>query len=43
VKHRVGKNAGAMLIFDTVNRFSERGGRPILTERHSSIYRLRTP
>jgi acyl dehydratase len=43
VKHRVGRTAGAMLIFDTVNRFSERGGRPILTERHSSIYRLKTP
>lgn len=40
VKHRVGRSAGAMLIFDTVNRFRETGGRPILTERHASIYRL---
>ncbi len=40
VKHRVGKSAGAMLIFDTVNRFKETGGRAILTERHASIYRL---
>lgn len=41
VKHRVGKTAGAMLIFDTINRFSETSGRPVLTERHSSIYRIR--
>ncbi len=38
-KLRRGRTGGAMLIFDTVNRFSEAGGRPLLTERHASIYR----
>lgn len=39
-KLRRGRAGGAMLIFDTVNRFSEAGGRPLLTERHASIYRV---
>jgi len=37
---RRGRAGGAMLIFDTVNGFSEAGGRPLLTERHASIYRV---
>ena len=40
VKLRTGRKGGAMLIFDTLNEFSEAGGRPLLAERHSSIYRL---
>lgn len=40
VKHRTGRAGGSMLIFDTLNRFREAGGRPLLTERHASIYRL---
>ena len=39
-RHRRGRAGGAMLIFDTINRFSEAGGRPLLTERHASIYRV---
>jgi len=39
-KLRRGRTGGAMLIFDTVNRFSETGGRPLLTERHASLYRV---
>jgi acyl dehydratase len=40
VKHTTGRKGGAMLIFETLNDFREAGGRPLLTERHSSIYRL---
>ena len=40
VKHTTGRAGGAMLIFDTLNEFRETGGRPLLTERHASIYRL---
>lgn len=41
IKHRVGKAGGTMLIFDTINRFREIGGRPVLSERHTSIYRMK--
>ena len=40
VKHRTGRTGGAMLIFETINKFRESSGRPVLTERHASIYRL---
>lgn len=39
-KLRTGRSGGQMLIFDTINKFSEAGGRAVLSERHSSIYRL---
>jgi hydroxyacyl-ACP dehydratase HTD2-like protein with hotdog domain len=39
-KLRRGKTGNAMLIFHTINRFSEARGRPLLTERHASIYRI---
>ena len=39
-KHRIGRAGGAMLVFETFNRFCEVGGRPVLSERHASIYRL---
>lgn len=39
-KHKTGRSGAAMLIFETLNRFREASGRPLLTERHSSIYRL---
>ncbi len=40
VKHTTGRAGGTMLIFDTLNEFRETEGRPLLTERHASIYRL---
>lgn len=40
VKHRTGRTGGAMLLFETLNTFREAAGRPLLTERHTSIYRL---
>lgn len=39
VKRRAGRSGRPMLIFDTINRFREACGRPLLTERHASIYR----
>lgn len=39
-KRRTGRAGGDMLIFETLNRFSTTTGRPLLTERHTSIYRL---
>jgi acyl dehydratase len=39
-KLRRGKTGNALLIFHTINRFSEARGRPLLTERHASIYRI---
>ena len=39
-KHRAGRAGSAMLIFETINKFQDVSGRPVLTERHSSIYRL---
>jgi acyl dehydratase len=40
VKRRAGRSGRTMLIFDTINRFREARGRPLLTERHASIYRI---
>ena len=39
-KLRRGKTGDAMLIFYTINRFREVRGRPLLTQRHASIYRI---
>ena len=39
-KHKIGRSGTAMLIFETINKFRAFTGEPLLTERHSSIYRL---
>ena len=39
-KQRISSSGKALLLFTTVNRYRESGGRPLLTERHTSIYRL---
>ncbi|MEO6625013.1 MAG: MaoC family dehydratase N-terminal domain-containing protein [Burkholderiaceae bacterium] len=40
VRRRTGKRGGEMLIFETVNRYWESRGRPLLTERQTIINRL---
>lgn len=39
-KLRRGRTGSTMLVFHTLNRFGEAGGRPLLAERHASIYRI---
>lgn len=39
-KYRVSRRGQAMLIFETLNRYREGGGRPLLSERHVSVYSL---
>lgn len=39
-RRRVGARGGEMLFFETLNRYSEAGGRPLLTERQSVVFRL---
>ena len=40
VKRRVGKRGGDMFFFETLNRYAERSGRPLVTERQTVVVRL---
>jgi hypothetical protein len=37
---RTGKRGGQMLLLETLNHYSESGGRPLLTERQTVVLRL---
>lgn len=39
-RRRTGKRAGEMLLLETLNQYSESGGRPLLTERQTVVLRL---
>lgn len=40
VKRRFGKRGGDMFFFETLNRYAERSGRPLVTERQTVVLRL---
>ena len=40
VRSRTGKRGGAMLIFETENKYVSSTGRPLLTESQSIVYRM---
>jgi hypothetical protein len=39
-RRRTGPRGGDMIFFETLNRYSEAGGRPLLTERQTVVLRL---
>lgn len=39
-RRRTGRRGGDMLFLETLNEYSETGGRPLLTERQTVVYRL---
>lgn len=42
-RRRTGSRGGEMMIFETLNEYSETGGRPLLTERQTVVVRLGIP
>lgn len=39
-RRRIGKRGGDMVFFETLNRYTESGGRPLVTERQTVVVRL---